>query len=168
MIPQSIDIKLGKYFYEQKTDLLGGTLETNILEEKPNFPQEKKSSFKKVIENAIRSKRVIKTISFSLEERKSLCEDKQRRRFVSPPPPTFNNDDEDEDHDEDEDDEEKPGQDKLGAVTDLMKPPPLLHSASFFASKSDGLPCPPTPSHTRPDPDTSILLTMKITTGLQY
>ena len=167
MIPQSIDIKLGKYFYEQKTDLSGGTLETNILEEKPNFPQEKKSSFKKVIENAIRSKRVIKTISFSLEERKSLCEDKQRRRFVSPPPPTFNNDDEEEDHDEDEDDDEKPGQDKLGAVTDLMKPPPLLHSASFFASKSDGLPCPP-PPHTRPDPDTSILLTMKITTGLQY
>ena len=107
-----------------------------------NIPQEdKKSSFKKIIQKAIRSNRVIKTISFSLEERKVDVE-KQHRKFVSPPPAVvIDNEDSTEEPNSDDDKEN-------GWETTPLKPAPLIHSASFFSVKKQP-DCPQTPSKKR-------------------
>ena len=110
------------------------------------LPQEnKKSSFKKVIQNAIRSKRVIKTISFSLEERK-VENEKPRKKFISPPPSVVIDQEEDSagsinDFEEKEDNKEV-------ETHHPLKPAPLLHSASFFAVNKK-VDCPQTPSRNR-------------------
>ena len=112
------------------------------------LPQEskntKKSSFKKVIQNAIRSKRVIKTISFSLEERKVETE-KPHKKFVSPPPSVVIDIEEDSIESNNEE-EEKENHKEVETLP--LKPAPLLHSASFFTVNKK-VDCPQTPSRNR-------------------
>lgn len=117
------------------------------------LPQEskntKKSSFKKVIQNAIRSKRVIKTISFSLEERKVEIE-KPHKKFVSPPPSVVIDIEEDSIESNNEEEEKAENETHKELETLPLKPAPLLHSASFFTvNKKVDVDCPQTPSRNR-------------------
>ena len=89
---------------------------------------------------------MIKTISFSVEERSDKM--KTHRKFVSPPPSVCvaSSEDDEENNDENDDSEKNDNT--------LKEKPPLVHTASFFVTKEDKQKlrqeqdkCPPTPTH---------------------
>ena len=129
--------------------------------------KKRKETFKEIIDKTIKKKKVIKTISFSIEE-KMKTSGAPSRKLKSPPPPKPEPELDEEDAEDESQCEEQKKDDKhdnrenkdtkasnvvaseendrddlftdeddIDENIKLVKPPPLIHSASFFMTNKD-------------------------------
>ena len=134
-----------------------------------------KQTFKGIVDKTMKSKKVIRRITFAVEESKNVVK-KEKKKLVSPPPQNCSDGEEDEELTDDDaiktfvSMEPKLTKDDLANEYAIRKeqcmsvPKLLVHSASFYAGKkgkSDNIICPPSPRKVREDGRWEILEKMR-------